>query len=124
MMDIVMYHVMLQIFRWNISANQTPWMTNSTNGNFLQAFKLVIINIPWAFPFITMVLLIATDYELFIKRGVDAKNNLFAASLVYTMTVYVEVVGGLTATGWFFLFEFITILVIYIMTLFGSNGQA
>src|SRR5271157_2910957 len=104
----------------NLTANQLPWNTNMST-NLLYMPNIIIQNMPWFFPLITLVLLFITDYIFGLKRGVETKTNFFAVALVYTMLSYLEVAGGLTTSGYFYLFEFIMLIVLFVMTLFASR---
>lgn len=126
MIELLLINLFFQvhgIFITNVSGNTLPWNTslNITHGNLTEVPNYVIINIPWFFPLITLVLMLMTDYVLGIKRGVDSKVNFFAVALVYTMLTYIEVAGSLTTSGFFYLFDFIMILSVFVMTLFNSN---
>lgn len=83
--------------------------------------NIIIQNLPWFFPLITLVLLFITDYIFGLKRGIDTKTNFFAVALVYTMLSYLEVAGSLTTSGYFYLFEFVMLISLFVMTLFASR---
>ncbi len=124
MIELFVHMIILQaIFRFNISANTLPWNTTlSQPGNFTQAPNLIKQNIPWFFPLITLVLLLGSDYVLGLKKGIETKSNFFAVALVYTFLSYIEVVGQLSTSGWFYIFEFIMLASVFILTLF-AKGQ-
>ena len=106
----------------NLSANQTAWNT-TLSPNITQMPKLIIQNMPWFFPLITLILLLLSDYIIASKRGISLKNNFYSIALAYTMLSYVEVAGSLSTTGYFFMFEFIMIGALLITTLFIKQAQ-
>ena len=103
---------------WFDANNGLVWNTTGVGGNLENAPNIILANVPWFFPLITMVLILITDYQLALKKGFDTKVNLFAVILAYTMVGYIEVAGSLADTGWFYFFELLTIIAIFIMTLF------
>jgi hypothetical protein len=122
MIELLIIHLFLQIFRTNLSANATPWNTSvDTNGNLTAFPSILVVNIPWFFPFITLVLMLATDYIFGIKQGVDSKKNFFAVALSYTFIGYILVLGKLSNSGYFYMFEIIMVTALYIMTIFSSQ---
>lgn len=123
MIEMMMIHVMFQIFKFNLTGNTLPWNTNDINGNFSAFPTIVTRNLPWFFPFITMVLLLVTDYVFGVKKGVDTKVTFWGVAFIYTMVTYIEVAGSLTTSGYFYLFEFIAIASLFVMTLFTQSQQ-
>lgn len=117
----MLMHIILQgLFRYNITANETPWNTTG-NYSFYSIPTLITKNIPFFFPLITLMLLLATDYIFALKKGVDTRSNFFAVALVYTILSYVEVVGNLSTSGYFYMFEFIMVISVFLITLFTSQ---
>lgn len=97
------------------------WNTDANAGNFGSAPDLVKNNIPWFFPFISLVLLLMVDYTLGIKKGIDSKMNFLASAIAFTILCYIEVLGNLSTTNFFFLFEFIMVIALLLMTLFAKR---
>lgn len=122
MIELLMLHFVLQIFRTNIPSNTLPWNTTASP-NPLNIPNLITQNIPWFWPLIALVLLLGTDYELGLKKGVDSKENFFAVAVAYTIFNYVLVAGSLEVSGYFYIFEFIMLASLFIMTLFVKASE-
>ena len=99
-----------------------PWNTTPSS-NPMDFPAMISNNIPWAWPLIFLVLMVVTDYQLGIKRGVDTKNNLFASALAYTVVNYIGVYGKLEPVGYFYGFELLMVIVLLIMTLLPKQGE-
>lgn len=99
---------------WNVSVPLNP-------ANFP---NILLINIPYFFPLITMVLFAISFYIITLKTNIDTRTSLLSVALAYTILTYVEVLGSLTNIGWFFSFELITIALLYVITLFVNQGES
>ena len=102
----------------NLTNNTLPWNTSNINGNFTSIPNLILQNSPWFFPFITMVLLLATDYLMSIKAGTSIKMTTLGVTIAYTILGYAEVVGGISGAQYFYIFEFIMLMTFISLLLF------
>jgi hypothetical protein len=118
-----MISIMLAFFITNLTGNQSPWNTSIANigGNPGNAPNIITQNLPWMFPALLLVLALATDYLLTMKSQVSAEINFVVATLAYTMISYGAVSGGLETSGYFFLFEFIFLISLFVTILFASR---
>lgn len=124
MIPIMFAMIFLQahgIFITNLSANALPWNVSMLNGNLTQAPNIVIDNLGWFFPAVTLMFLLMTDYILGIKKGVDLKNNFIVCAIAYTMLSYIEVVGSISTSNYFYIFEFIMLIALTIMSLWKQS---
>ena len=119
-MIIAMLFQVNGIFIQNLSANALPWNT-TISSNLTLSPTIITQNIPWFWACITLVLLLMTDYIMGIKKGVDLKSNFVVCAIVYTMLSYMEVLGRLTSSNYFFIFEFIMLIALTIMSLFKTT---
>jgi len=112
--------IMLQFYT-NLN-NVTPWNVTipSNPSNFP---NIVIGNIPWFFPAITMFLMALSMYIIDTRTNINTRTNLLAISIAYTALAYVEMLGSLTTVGWFATFEMISIALFFIITLFVNPGE-
>ena len=115
-----MFDIILTFIITNLSANATPYNT-TFNPNPEYFVNIITQNYSWFFPFITIVAFLITDYILASKTQLDTRNLLLGTAIAYTMLSYLEVTGGLTNSVWFFVFEFIFILILFLSQLFQSN---
>ena len=91
--------------------------------NPLNFLNIIFVNMPWFFPLITMFLFLIGEYIVTIKRPDQSKTGTMALALSYTILTYVEVSGGLTNTGYFIVLEFITMILMFLITLFVNPGE-
>ena len=117
-----MLHIILTFIITNLNNTTAPWnITLPTNpANFP---NILLANFPWFFPFITFVLTALSSYVLILKSGVETRTSLLIISFAYTVLTYVEVLGSLTNIGYFFTFEVITLITLYVITLFVGPGE-
>ena len=120
MIIAMLFQVNGNIFIQNLSANALPWNT-TISSNLTLSPTIITQNIPWFWACITLVLLLMTDYIMGIKKGVDLKSNFVVCAIVYTMLSYMEVLGRLTSSNYFFIFEFIMLIALTIMSLFKTT---
>lgn len=112
----------ISIIRTSIPANQLPYNTTLPQGGSVYYFPCLIEqNVPWFFPLLTMVLMLYGDYVLAIKSGTDLKINFIAVGVAFTVLAYAEVIGNLTTSNYFFIFDFITLIALLMMSLFGGG---
>jgi len=113
--------IMLQFYT-NLN-NVTPWnATIPTNPNNIP--NVVVGNIPWFFPIVTMFLMALSMYIMDTRTTINTRTNLLAISIAYTALTYVEMLGSLTTVGWFATFEMIAISLFFVITLFVNPGEA
>lgn len=106
----------------HLNANQLPYNTTLPyNGSAYYWPCLISQNSPWFWPLVTLALMLYGDFVFAIKKGVDTKLNFAAVAASFTILSYIEVLGNLTTSSTFFLFEFIMLIALFMMTLFGSN---
>jgi len=118
MMGLV--YIMLQFYT-NLN-NVTPWnVTIPSNPNNIP--NIVIGNIPWFFPLVTMFLMALSMYIIDIRTNISTRTNLLAISIAYTALTYVEMLGSLTTVSWFATFEMISIVLFFVITLFVNPGE-
>lgn len=118
-----MLPILLGIIITNLTNGTSPWnITVPTNP--LDFPNIILVNMPWFFPLITMFFTALSFYLITLKANEDTRTMLLVVAFAYTVLTYVEVLGSLTNIGWFFTFEVITMLVLYIITLFVPEGTA
>ena len=113
---------MSQFIITHLSNNTLPYNTTMPS-NPLYFLNIIFVNMPWFFPLITMFLFLIGEYIITIKQPAQSKTGTMALALAYTMLSYVEVSGGLTNTGYFIFFEFITMILMFLITLFVNPGE-
>ena len=113
---------MSQFIITNLTNNTVPYNT-AMPSNPLYFLNIILVNMPWFFPLITMFLFLIGEYIITIKQPAESKTGAMALALVYTILTYVEVSGGLTNTGYFIFFEFITMFLMFLITLFVNPGE-
>jgi len=117
---IGLIYIILQIYT-NLN-NVTPWnVTIPTNPSNIP--NVVVGNIPWFFPVVTMFLMALSMYIIDIRTNINTRTNLLAISIAYTALTYIEVLGSLTTAGWFATFEMISITLFFVITLFVNPGE-
>ena len=117
---IGLVYIMLQFYT-NLN-NVTPWnVTIPSNPNNIP--NIVIGNIPWFFPLVTMFLMALSMYIIDIRTNISTRTNLLAISIAYTALTYVEMLGSLTTVSWFATFEMISIVLFFVITLFVNPGE-
>jgi len=113
-------YIMLQFYT-NLN-NVTPWnVTIPANPSNIP--NIVIGNLPWFFPVVTMFLMALSMYIIDTRTNVNTRTNLLAISIAYTALTYVEMLGSLTTVGWFATFEMISITLFFVITLFVNPGE-
>lgn len=122
MIEIAMLHLFFSIFITNLSSNSLPYNTTIPGTNPLNFPKLITQNIPWFFPMLMMFGVLSVDYLLAIRKNFELKANFAVATLIYTMIAYAAVSGGIMDTGYFFFFEFLFILALFIISLLGKRS--
>jgi len=113
---------LLSFFITNLPANQLPWNV-TVSPDPLQLPQLILQNIPWFFPLITLVSMVMIDYILGLKRGVSTKVQWVTVAIVFTILQYIEVAGGLASSAYFFLFEFLMMISMFVMVIFSGGFQ-
>ncbi len=107
----------------HLANGTSPWnVTLPTNPLYFP--NIIMQNMPYFFPLITLMLLGVSAYLINIKINLATKTNLLSVGLAYTVLTYIEVAGGLTTLGWFVVFEVIVIAILYAITLFIPVGSA
>lgn len=107
----------------HLANNTSPWnITLPTNPLYFP--NIILQNMPYFFPLITLMLLGVSAYMINIKVNLATKTNLLTVGLAYTILTYIEVAGGLTTLGWFVVFEVIVVAILYTITLFVPPGAA
>lgn len=115
-------NIMLTFIITNLTNGTEPWNTIVPQ-NPMNFTNLLLQNMPYFFPLVTMFSFVMSFYILTRKSAIDTRTMLLSTALAYTMLTYVEVLGSLTNIGWFFTFEIITLLLLYVITLFVNAGE-
>ena len=112
--------IMLSFIITNLSNSSLPYNT-TFSPNPANLPDIITQNFPWFFPLITLFALLITDYILATKTQQDTRTLTLGTAFAYTMATYIEVTGGLTNSVWFFTFEFIFLLALFVVQLFASR---
>lgn len=112
--------MMLSFIISNLSNSSLPYNT-TFSPNPMNFPNIIMQNFPWFFPLITLFALLITDYVIAAKTQVSTRNLTIGVAFAYTMIAYIEVTGGLTNSVWFFTFEFIFLLALFITQLFATR---
>ncbi len=106
----------------HLTNGTSPWnITISSNPLYFP--NIIIQNMPYFFPLLTLMLFGVSAYLINTKVNLATKTNLLSVALSYTVLTYIEVAGGLTTIGWFVVFEIIVIAILYAITLFIPVGE-
>ncbi len=114
--------IILSIFITNLTGNTLPYNTTIPGNNPMNFPTLVTQNIGWFVPLLMIFGVLAIDYLLAIRQNFDIKTNFVVATLVYSMISYAAVSGGLMSTAYFFFFEFLFLMALFAVSLFGRRS--
>lgn len=116
-------NILLTFIYTHINASQGVWNVTMPPGGPANFPNILLQNMPWFFPFITFFFAALSEYTLSIKNAIETRTGMLTVMLAYTILTYVEVLGSLTNIGYFFTFEVITIITLYVITLFVGPGE-